>query len=210
MKKIAWVLILSMLPLGLFAQGPISFGPKIGWNSARLTTDYKQYINDIKSGYQGGLFVSLYLKNLYLQPEAYFSVKRGALHSTVDPFNPTTTFSMEQSVKLTSVDVPLILGYRLLDLKLIRLRLWGGPVASFLINKEFTLSVNGISQTDRITRDDFRDPIWSGQVGAGLDVLMLTFDVSYGFGLGNLGSAHSLSDLGLSNMVYCSLGWRIF
>jgi len=145
MKKIILAVILSILPLTIFAQGLISFGPKVGWNSNRLTTDYTQYINDGKSGLQGGLFFSLYINKFYIQPEAYFSIKRGALQTSYDPLHPSVNIS--QSVNLQSIDFPLLLGFKLFDLKLIRFRIWGGPVASFMLSKEYTLSMDGIDYT---------------------------------------------------------------
>ena len=210
MKKVAWVLILYMIPFGIFAQGPISFGPKVGWNSTKLTTDYTQYVNDLKSGFQGGFFLGIYVKRFYIQPEAYFSLKRGALHSSIDLLNPASNLNFQQSVSLSSVNVPIVLGYKLLDLKVARLRVWCGPVASFLLNKEFSLSVNGLNQSNTLTRADFKDPVWSAQIGAGLDLLMLTFDVGYEFGLNNFLSIRSINDFGLRNTIYCSIGWRIF
>jgi hypothetical protein len=212
MKKIILAVILGILPLGIFAQGPISFGPKLGWNSDRLTTDYTQYVKDFKSGFQGGVFLSVYLNKLYIQPEAYFSLKRGALETSFgDPLNPNTTLDVSQSIKLQSIDVPILIGFKVLDLKLVRFRIWGGPVASFMLNKEYTLSINGLNKSDRIVRDDFRNATWSGQIGAGLDVLALTFDIGYEFGFNSFLTIHALDDFNLrNNLFYCSLGWRIF
>ncbi len=212
MKKIIVAILLGILPISMFAQGPFSFGPKFGWNSDRLTTDYTQYVKDCQSGFQGGFFMSLYLKKFYVQPEVYFSIKRGALETSFgDPFDPASTLNVSQSVKLQTIDVPLLVGYKLLDLKLIRFRIWGGPVASYLLDKEYTLSINGFDRTSRITRDDFRDAVWSAQIGAGLDVLMLTFDVGYEFGLDSFLTIRSLDDFNLrNNLFYCSIGWRLF
>jgi len=212
MKKIILAVFLSIIPLSIFAQGPISFGPKIGWNSSRLTTDYTQYTKDLQSGFQGGLFFSVYLHRLYIQPEAYFSLKRGALQTTIgDPLNPTGTLNISQTINLRSIDVPILLGYKVLDLKLIRFRIWAGPVVSYALSKDYTLSINGLDQSQRITKDDFKDATWSAQIGAGLDLLMLTFDIGYEFGLDNFMTIHSLNDFNLSNnLFYCSIGWRIF
>jgi len=212
MKKIIIIFLLTIGTGSIFAQGVISFGPKVGWNTDRLTTDYTQYIKDFRSGFQGGVFLSLYIHKFYIQPEAYFSVKRGALETSFgDPFNPQSTLNLSQTVNLQTIDVPLLVGFKVLDFKLIRFRIFGGPVASFLMNKEYTLSLNGANHADRIERDDFRTKTWSGQIGAGIDVLMLTFDVGYEFGVDSFMTIHSLDDFNLrNNLFYCSLGWRLF
>ncbi len=204
--------MLCLLPAGLYSQGFISFGPKIGWNSDKLSTQYSDYVKDLRSGFQAGLFLGLKIKKVYIQPEVYFSVKRGALQTSFwDPFNPGTKISVSQTVSLKTIDVPMLLGFKILDLKVARLRIWGGPVASYMLNKEYTLTINGENRSDRITEADFKTAVWSGQVGAGLDLLMLTFDVGYDFGFRNFATLSNLYDLDLSNNVFfCSIGWRIF
>ncbi|MFO7616573.1 MAG: porin family protein [Bacteroidales bacterium] len=194
------------------AQGVISFGPKLGWNSTRLSTDYTDYVRDIKSGGQAGLFFSVYLGHFYIQPETYFVVKRGAMETTIiDPISQTPELKITQTVTLRTIDVPLLLGYKLLDLKVARLRVWGGPVASFLVNKNYLLTINGVDESDRITRDDFRDATWGVQLGAGLDLLFLTFDVGYDFGLKQFLNISSLNNFDLrNNLFFCSIGWRLF
>ena len=212
MKKIILAATLSILWIGIYAQGPISFGPKIGWNSDRLSTDYTKYIKDFKSGFQGGVFLSIYLKKFYVQPEVYFSLKRGALQTSFsDPLNSNSTLNISQSINFQSIDVPLLVGYKFLDLKLIRFRIWGGPVVSYVLNKEYSLSINGTNQSEHITRDDFKDTTWSAQLGAGLDLLMLTIDIGYEFGMDDFLTIHSLDDFSLrNNLLFCSIGWRLF
>ena len=206
------MIVLSVIPVLLLAQGPISFGPKIGWNSNKLTTDYTTYIEDMRDGVQGGLFFSIYMDKFYIQPEAYISMRRGALEATInDPLNESPNVSLSQSVTLTTVDIPMLLGYKLIDLKLIRFRIWGGPVASYVLDKQYKLSLNNNIESSRITRDDFKDATWAGQVGAGMDLLFLTFDVGYEFGLEDFLTIRSMDDMGFrNNMFYISLGWRLF
>lgn len=212
MKKQLFALLLCLVPASLWAQGPISFGPKVGWNMNRLTTDYTDYIQEMKNGVQGGLFFSIYLDKFYIQPEAYFSLKRGAIETTIgDPTNPLSTVKVTQTINLKTIDIPLLVGYKIIDARVARLRVWGGPVASYLMNKEYVLSIDGLDESDKITRDDFRDANWGIQLGAGLDVLFLTFDVGYEFGLSDFLRISSLHDFDLSNNVFfCSIGWRLF
>ena len=212
MKKVFFTLILVSTSMVMLAQNPISFGPKVGFNTTTLSTDYTDYLDKIKSGGQAGLFFSINMEKFYIQPEAYFSLKRGELDTRIgDPTDPTGSLDISQSVSLKTVDIPLLLGYRLIDLKIARLRLWGGPVASYVLNKDYTLTINGIDKSSTITKEDFKDATWSVQLGAGLDVLMLTLDVGYHFGLDNFMTISSLDDFNLKNNVFfCSLGWRIY
>ena len=144
MKKFATILLTLALPLASIAQGPISFGPKVGWNQTKVTTDYQDYLNEMKDGVQGGVFFSIYMNKLYVQPEAYFSIKKGLTETTIgDPLNMAESLDVRQSFAITTIDIPLLLGYKLLDLKLARLRVHAGPVASYILKKNYTLSLNG-------------------------------------------------------------------
>lgn len=212
MKKYIIIASILFMPSLIFAQGPISFGPKIGWNTTHISTDYHDYVDQMKNGVQGGLFFSIYMDKFYIQPETYFSLKRGTLDTTIgDPGDPMGSMDVSQSFSITTVDIPLLLGFKLIDLKLIRLRVWGGPVASYILNKTYTLRLDGFEENDRISKNDFKDAVWGFQMGAGLDVLFLTFDIGYEFGLEEFMSISSLDDLGFTNnMFYVSMGWRIF
>ncbi len=211
-RKLAIMLLLLSGAGSIMAQGPISFGPKIGFNSTELTTDYNQYIRDMKGGGQAGLFFSIYLDKFYVQPELYLSLKRGSFDTTIgDPLNGGISVDVSQEFSLTTIDIPLLLGYKLLDLKLARLRIWGGPVASYVLNKDYILTIDGINKSERISLDDFRDATWGMQFGAGLDLLMLTLDVGYEFGLEDFAQIGSFNDLNLrNNLFFCSVGWRLF
>lgn len=212
MKRIITISLVLLLPLLAMAQGPVSFGPKLGWNSNKLTTDYTRYIEDMRDGVQGGLFFSIYMDKFYIQPEAYLSLRRGNLDAYIgDPLEADKSISLNQSVTITTVDIPMLLGYKLIDLKLIRFRVWGGPVVSYVLDKKYTLSLDGVDETSRISTTDFKDATWAGQIGAGLDLLFLTFDIGYEFGLEDFLTIRSLDDFNLrQNMYYISLGWRLF
>ena len=212
MKKYIIICFILIMPALSFAQGLISFGPKIGWNTTQISTQYQDYVNQMKNGVQGGLFFSIYMDKLYIQPEVYFSLKRGTLDTTIgDPGDLVGSMDVSQSFSITTVDIPLLLGYKLVDLKLIRLRVWGGPVASYVLDKNYSLRLDGIEENEKISKNDFKDAVWGFQVGAGLDVLFLTFDIGYEFGLEEFVSISALDDLGFTNnMFYVSMGWRIF
>lgn len=212
MKRIIAFCLFMLIPMLMMAQGLISFGPKMGWNSNKLTTNYTTYIEDMRDGVQGGLFFSIYMNKLYIQPEAYISLRRGNLDATIgDPLNGSEPVSFNQSVTVTTVDIPMLLGFKLIDLKLIRFRIWGGPVASYVLNHKYSLSINGIDESKRITRGDFKDATWAGQIGAGIDLLFLTFDIGYEFGLEEFLTIRSMDNIGFrNNMMSISLGWRLF
>jgi len=215
MKRI--ILFISILSIGynLSAQSlfPIDLGPKIGFNTTKLTTHIKDYIPDIQRGWQGGLFFRFGIKNLYFQPEAFISVKKSGInydYNVFDPSNPTSLDPVTQSLNLTTVDFPLLVGYKIINLKIVNLRIFGGPVASFNLNKELLLSVRGLDESSRFSTSEFREAIWGFKVGAGADILIATVDISYQFGIDKFYQIRDIPEmLGSANVFYVTVGWKI-
>ena len=114
-----------------------------------------------------------------------------------------------QKIKFSNIDVPLIVGFKLLDLKVFNLRFMGGPVASFVLDKEIAF--------DEIVKNpfkgaDFKNMIWGLDVGLGIDVLFLTLDVRYEFVLNNIynpPASNPAYDI-KNNLFTFALGVKIF
>ncbi|MBC8489279.1 MAG: PorT family protein [Bacteroidetes bacterium] len=211
MKKIFLISIIIFLCSYTFAQLPINFGIKGAFTMSKLTTDVSDYTEAAKNGFQAGVFLRLG-KKLHIQPEAYFTLKKGELKYDIAGGSSP---SIEQTIKLSTIDVPVLLGYKIIDISKINVRLQAGPVASFVVNKNFDLSVNGVDQeTDDDYKDSFKDMNWGLQLGAGVDVLMLTIDLRYELGLSNLYDKPdnaSSDDVGefKNNVFLISVGWKI-
>jgi hypothetical protein len=71
------------------------------------------------------------------------------------------------SFDLKTIDVPALIGLKIIDKKALNLRIMAGPVVSFLTDK----SVKG-----QLTKDNLENSLLGWQYGAGLDFLFLTFD----------------------------------
>ncbi|NOU45501.1 MAG: PorT family protein [Bacteroidales bacterium] len=212
MKKLLLVAILFSLSCGLMAQ--ISFGPKIGYTTGKLSTDKSDITTSMKSSFLFGAFLRLGGK-VYLQPEVNWYTAGGVFKKPsltgISPF--------EDEVNLKSIQIPLYLGYKLLDLKLVQVRAQAGPTASIITSK----SINPLKPLDygaQIKEADIKDVLWGLQFGAGVDVLMFTLDVQYMFGLNKLiGDVQVTTDAGTTETVkfdsrqqgfMVSLGWKIF
>ena len=95
------------------------------------------------------------------------------------------------------------------------MRLQAGPVASFVLNKSYEVSTDGVSpDTEEDFEDSLNDMNWAMQFGAGVDVLFLTIDLRYELGLSNL---YNQPDDGVvlhetvnNNLFFLSVGFRIF
>lgn len=211
MKKIALILLFAFVNISLFAQLP-NFGLKLGLTSSELSSDMETYNEKSILGYQFGAFVRLNLGKIYIQPEAYFTKKGGELN--FEPSINPTNLKITNNIKLSTLDIPILLGYKILDLKLVNIRVNAGPVASFVLNKDIEVSSNNLGVDDNslilgeITKDDIKDAIWGFQAGIGVDVLMFTVDVRAEWGINDISNVSTMESK--SNLYYIAIGWKLF
>ncbi|MCB2222052.1 MAG: PorT family protein [Bacteroidetes bacterium] len=211
MKKI---IVLSLFfVFATISFGQIGLGIKAGVNMNSLSTDLSDYEKAAKTGFQAGAFLRIGDK-WHLQPEAYFTAKTGEFSYDFDAGSTTLT-NVNQEITLNSIDVPVLIGYKLIDPPTLNVRLQAGPVASIVTSKKFDIMVDKQTvDTPDDYPDNFKDLNWGLQVGAGVDFLMLTVDVRYEIGLSNIyekPEGATDSDLGSlkNNVFFVSLGWKI-
>lgn len=204
MKKSILTITLMAVVLSTFAQ--FNLGIKGGINSSKITTDnfsatgytYNDFKSDAKSGYNLGAFARIG-KSIYLQPEVLYCVRKGE----------STSGTTNQSIKLKTIQIPVLLGLKLIDLKLASIRAFTGPAMSFVSSGS---SVE--SNLPNVDPKNFKNNIWDWQLGAGVDVLMLTFDIRYEWGITNVSDANTnVPNIGFNNkgnVLTFSLGWKFF
>ncbi len=205
MKKLVSFLLFVLLSVTVFSQIP-NFGIKAGFNSSKLTSDINEYNEESILGYNAGVFLRLNLGKAYIQPEAYFTRKGGKLkfNPTIDPGVGT----IDNKIKLNTLDIPILLGYKIIDLKIAKLRINAGPVASFILNKEVDVKIGeGQSSSEPLSKNDFKNAIWGIQAGAGIDISQFTIDVRYEWGINDISDIQSMESK--SNLINISLGWKI-
>jgi hypothetical protein len=203
MKKIIILLLAIGLTGSVSAQLPaFSIGPKIGFNTTKLSTDASTIKSELKSNFQFGLFVRVGNK-VYFQPEANYVTKGGLLKGENEAGDP-----ISQEVTLKTLTIPVLLGVKIIDLKAASIHLVAGPVASFALSKK--LSVTDPSDSWPVSStDDFKTATWAIQAGAGIDVLIFTFDIRYEIGLNNIYDGEQ--DFSVkNNLLNISLGLKLF
>lgn len=196
MKK----MILSLaVALGAFSYSQaqvlpsIQFGIKAGANLSSFSTQ-NTFSSDNRAGYLGGFWARFGAAGINFQPELYITGKYTKLSDGAGNVN---------DVKFTSIDVPLLLGYRIGALGIAG-RLNTGPLVSFLINKDQSFG-NAAANAVRLNT---KNQAFGWQFGAGLDVQKLTVDLRYEAGLTKLSTDNGQSTR--INMFNLSLGYRIW
>ncbi len=203
MKKLMFWLPIFLLSFNLMAQSPVTIGPKVALNFNKLSDSDKG--SDIDYDYvrtwSYGLFFRGSFGKFYLQPEAYFDTKGSNLQIKSDPADPSTQ-NLTGKVRLTSLDVPLLLGYKMVggNESLSNFRVFAGPVASFII-KEKENDLNLLSK-DSYSFNKYNIGV---QAGIGFDIGFLTFDARYETGLNRINSNFNQR----ANSIQLSLGIKL-
>jgi hypothetical protein len=186
MKKTIFFMIAALcaflIPERVQAQSAVTFGPKVALTYSNLLSSDRRINEDAFVGLAGGAFVRIKMGRAYLQPEGYFTTKGTNLTFSSDPNDPNNT-EARGKVRLSSFDVPLLLGVRLVDKKSFNIRLMGGPVASFLLHEDR----NDLSLLDTKSYSYNKSNI-GFQAGLGFDIGNLTFDARYESGLNAINS----------------------
>ena len=189
--------------------GQLHFGPQIGYTASNLTLDQGDIENNLKSNFLIGAFVRMG-KKIYVQPEVNYYTQ-GSIFKTpaIGSLSP-----LEQEISLKSLQVPVNLGWRMINLEIVNIRLFGGAVANFILDKQVnTTSGNTDDYESALVPEDFKDINWQFDVGVGVDVLMFAVDVKYVGGISNiLNDVHfdGKTVSSKSNLFVVTLGWKIF
>jgi hypothetical protein len=204
MKKITF-LMMFMLAAGI-AFGQFSIGPKVGFNTSKFTTDIDSLKSDMTNNFNFGIFVRIG-KKIYIQPEVNWLTSGGILEGSI--MNGTTLNPFKQEISMKTIEIPVIIGWRIINFGVGNIRILAGPSASIVMDKEIK-TTEGEGYIAPIKDSDLQDLVWGFNLGAGVDVLMFTLDVRYQMGINDMiNSVETFNINSRNNMFSVSLGWKI-
>jgi hypothetical protein len=221
MKKMIFTAVLLLSVTLGYAQ--LNFGIKAGYNSSlgmnnlsSVTTgsyNLNSVSSELANGFHAGVFARIGFNKIYFQPEFLYSMGKKNYTITFKDA-ATNNVSFDKLVNVSTLDVPLLLGYKLLDLKLVNLRVFAGPKLRF--NAGSSLSYSNLTTGGPVTQADLTKDVKAAQVGleagAGIDVLMFTLDARYNL-IGDMYQT-KLNSLTIDNIpantFVISLGWKFF
>jgi hypothetical protein len=201
MKKILLLLLIITFGLEGKSQEWFCLGPKIGYNSNTLSGNFNTISSEVKNSLQVGAFIRVGSK-VYIQPEANYQVLSGTLNSS-----NSSSSMLGQDYSIQSLKIPALLGFKLLNKSAVNFRLMAGPAVTYLFNKK----IDPVTENELWplkSASDLKNSVWSVQTGVGLDVLFLTLDVRYEFGVENMYSGNSNFKM-RNNMFNVSLGFKL-
>ncbi|WP_449439228.1 porin family protein [Pedobacter steynii] len=185
-NKFYLMIAIIMVSISVKAQqSGVNFGLKAGINYATLPTSFKEVKEkEGKAGYNIGVFARVG-DALYFQPELNYTAFKSEYSYNSKVYTP----------KFKQVNIPLMVGYKIINTEALNFRISAGPDLSYSLNK-----AAGSAQFD------YKKFTAGGVVNAGVDIGSLTIDARYSRGLTKINKGLD-EKTGIFNL---SVGFKIF
>lgn len=182
MRKVILTLVAIILSLFL-ASAQLKFGVKAGYNSSlnidNLTSLLSGTYNltnvksELGNGFHAGVFARIG-KKIYVQPELLYALQKKDYTITLQDVS-NSTVTVDKFLTTSTIDVPVLLGYSLVNSEVLKLRVFAGP--KFRLNAGSQLEFANVSNVDiEQLKGDFKKSTVSLEAGVGFDILFLTVD----------------------------------
>jgi len=174
------------------SKNPVHIGFKGGANFSNLSLSNSNLDSKYSLGYHGGMFTRIDISKLYLQGELLYAQKKSKVENSL--------IGAKQA-KWSSIEVPVLVGYKILQSDNVNFRVFGGGVYSYVLNDK-TSVLKQVSQSFQ----KFDKSNVGYQVGAGVDIGKLTLDLRYEGALTNISKEFKSRP----NSFQASIGFMIF
>lgn len=206
-RMLAFLTVLAFLmPSAVSAQSSMDFGFKVGGSRAKMSGDLSHFQlitailttftgavevdNDARIGLLGGAFLSINTSPTFsIQPEVLYSVK--GMESKFRYSFGTSDFETVLQVKLTYVEVPVLLKYRFPTEGNFKPSIYAGPALGVSVKGEFdgehgAMDGDGLNLTtldiSNVKSTEF-SVVVGGELGIAMGNTTLFLDVRYTQGL---------------------------
>jgi hypothetical protein len=191
MKKLLFFLALYLFSIQPGkSESPFNIGLKYGLNTSTLNTNIDKVLNqniteNSINNYMAGAFARISLGRLYVQPEAYFNTKGGVV--VTKNSSGESVIDYNNLIDYQSIDVPVLLGIKLINKKYWNIRANVGPLFSWVTSSTFATTINNLSY------DDLKEKQMGWQAGIGVDIWFITLDgrFEYNHNIFNPSSSYS-------------------
>ena len=202
MKKIILFISVALLATEL-SYGQFALGVRIGYTGNNLTTNIDSNKSQFNNGFHVGVFTRIG-KRFYVAPELLYTLSGGVFTNE----GTVSTSGWKQKITVGSMDIPVVVGFKIIHSKAVTWRIELGPEASFVINKKITEKG---STTGPVTTGNINTANWYIIGGTGIDFLFMSLDIRYQYGLNQVIKDVQNSTLDSRNsQILVSLGFKIF
>lgn len=196
MKKILLLFALILTTCISYAQSPLNLAAKLGANYSIVNSDF-QAIPDTEDKaqftYSIGALARLKIKKLSFQAEALYVTKQGEVDNNTNVIDAV-------KIKFATFDFPVLVGYKIADLKVLKIRANAGVIPSIVASK-----ANG-----DLDKDSYKDAYFSAAGGLSVDIPLFLIDLRYQHGLGDFYeiSESSITNSASNNLVTLSVAYK--
>lgn len=187
------LICLSILCFGSLAFSQTQFNIKGGVNFTQVQEDYEDGEIDGKTGYQIG-FETRFGDRFYVSPGLYYFQHQSRINFVEVDGNPINI--PDYKVDFNGLRVPIFFGGDLIEGENWGLRAYTGPNASFVLSTN-----DGLPGYED---DAFRDVLWGYNLGVGVDLGIITVDLSKEWRLNNVFDGENPEFK--NNITYLSFG----
>lgn len=183
------MMTVMMLCGGQQAKAQFGLGIKVAGNFTSLD---KFDIHNMNAGFDLGVFCRVG-DRFFFQPEVNYSFRSADFQNIIGEFREN--YDMRQHF----IDVPLLLGYNIVNKDNFRFHIFVGPRGALLIDNQLMESHTFDDVCGRMQ--------WGGQVGIGFDIWRFTIDGRYDLSADRTSTSDNSSRV--QNMFIVSLGFKI-
>lgn len=166
MRNITFLFFLSCFTLSLSSSAQTVINPKIGLNYSRLADDPSIGSAKTRSGFNIGADLR-FGDRFQFMPGIHYATHGMAFEGTQDP-------DSEDKISMHLIKIPLTGNINVINGDLLKLRVYGGFVANFLLK---------VDNNNYINKEDLKPFTGGIRFGTGLDLGGLTLDLNYEVGV---------------------------
>lgn len=166
------LLVISLTSANAQKSNTFDLGLKGGVNFNKISSDGNSlpFEYERATSYLGGAFLRINIGRFYLQPEGYFIGKRSEVAVVIQDVD-STNVQITDLVRITSFDIPVLLGFKLINNNNFNARVFAGPVFTSVLDQKL-----GQLQVLNDGNYEFEKKNTGYQIGVGFDIGDLTID----------------------------------
>lgn len=216
-----FVFVVALLLTGTSSYAQFSIGLKAGYTSSLTfgslssvtngTYDLGSVKSEMWNNFQAGIFTRLIFGKLYIEPELLYTLQKKEYEITIEDLT-NHNVTLNKLVNVSTIDVPILVGFKVIDLGIVNIHAFAGPKLRFLANSalNFQNPDGGNFDIGQISTEAKKSNVGL-EIGAGVDIFNLTIDARANL-ISNMAESKlngkTLASLP-SNTLVISLAWKI-
>lgn len=216
-----FVFVVALLLTGTSSYAQFSIGLKAGYTSSLTfgslssvtngTYDLGSVKSEMWNNFQAGIFTRLIFGKLYIEPELLYTLQKKEYEITIEDLT-NHNVTLNKLVNVSTIDVPILVGFKVIDLGIVNIHAFAGPKLRFLANSalNFQNPDGGSFDIGQISTEAKKSNVGL-EIGAGVDIFNLTIDARANL-ISNMAESKlngkTLASLP-SNTLVISLAWKI-